>query len=290
MNHLRHILKFFTLYILQGHHRLLQRFLLRLCLISIGVISINATTWADSTTNADIKISAEKAFLQGQQQVEQANIALAELSLTRIPPSSPYAKLLAGNIAAKNGDFDRTFLLLLPLQSNNTLIKAAAASLHASLSSAYEKQGDAINALDQLVRRETYLENTEAISSNHNSIWQVLSGQSLENLIAMRGESTDTTTQGWIDLSLVAKNQEVASGLSTWANSYPDHVAGEFAKTLFAQTLAQTNLNQIKSQVSLPSNGRIALILPFADESFTAQADAFKQGLQAALSQTCHAE
>ncbi len=283
MNHLRHILKFFTLYILQGHHRLLQRFLLRLCLISIGVISINATTWADSTTNADIKISAEKAFLQGQQQVEQANIALAELSLTRIPPSSPYAKLLAGNIAAKNGDFDRTFLLLLPLQSNNTLIKAAAASLHASLSSAYEKQGDAINALDQLVRRETYLENTEAISSNHNSIWQVLSGQSLENLIAMRGESTDTTTQGWIDLSLVAKNQEVASGLSTWANSYPDHVAGEFAKTLFAQTLAQTNLNQIKSQVSLPSNGRIALILPFADESFTAQADAFKQGLQAAL-------
>lgn len=284
MNHLRHTLKFLSSYILQGHRRLLQRMLLRLCLISMGVMSMNTSTWADSTTAADNKISAEEAFLQGQQQVEQANIALAELSLTRIPPSSPYAKLLAGNIAAKSGDFDRAFLLLLPLQSNNAFIKAAAASLHASLSRAYEKQGDAINALDQLVRRESYLQNTEAISSNHNSIWQLLSGQSPADLIAMRGESTDTTTQGWIDLSLVAKNPEPASGLTTWANSYPDHVASEFAKSLTAQILTQTNPSQTKPPISLSSHGSIALILPASVEAFAAQAYAFQLGLQAALS------
>lgn len=272
MNPLHHLPKFLVAPILQRHYRLLQRILLRMSLIAIGSMSFSATSWADN------KMSAEEAFLQGQQHVEQANTPLAELSLTRIPPASPYAKLLAGNIAAKNGEFDRTFLLLLPLQSNNTFTKAAAASLHASLSSAYEKQGDTANAVDQLMRREAYLENAEAINSNHNSIWRLLSGSLLEDLITMRGESADTTIQGWIDLSLVAKNQDVASGLSAWVNSYPDHAA-----TAFAKNLASVNSKQPKALVGLPSRGSIALVLPFGLEAYAAKADAFKLGLQAAL-------
>ena len=88
---------------------LLPRALIRALLILISMLCINTISWAGNT------ISAEAVFLQGQKHLEQGNTALAEVSLARIPTTSPYAKLLAGNIAAKNGDMDKAFLLLLPL-------------------------------------------------------------------------------------------------------------------------------------------------------------------------------
>lgn len=210
---------------------------------------------------------------------------MAELSLTRIPASSPYAKLLAGNIAAKNGDVDRSFLLLLPLQSNTSLIAPAEASLHASLSNAYEKQGDSYNALNQLIQREEYLTDVQGIEINHKDIWKIVTGLNAQDLIGMRGESTDTTTQGWMDLGLFAKNSaknnDGAAELSTWFNSYPDHPATGFAKTLNASS--DSKPNTIETKASLALKGNIALILPFDDAIFAEKAQAFKLGLQAAL-------
>lgn len=261
---------------------LLPRVLIRFLLIIISTLCINTISWADNTTSsADNKTGAEAVFLQGQKHLEQGNTALAEVSLARIPTTSPYAKLLAGNIAAKNGDMDKAFLLLLPLQSSNTFSNTAAASLHASLSSAYEKQGAHYNVLDQLIRREAYLEGTSDINNNHENIWRLLSGLSLENLIEIRGESADTSTQGWVDLGLVAKNQDKVSGLNTWLNSYPDHAASEFAKALAAKSVASESSNQ--TQANLPAGGNIALILPFDNAAYSAKAEAFKLGLQAAL-------
>ncbi|MES2013705.1 MAG: penicillin-binding protein activator [Pseudomonadota bacterium] len=262
---------------------MLQYILLRLCCIFLGAVSINHTVLAKDAANAVSKISAEEAFLQGQQHLEQANLPLAELSLTRIPSASAYAKLLAGNIATQKAEFDRAFLLLLPLQSNQSLNKTATASLYASLSLAYEKQGDSINALDQLMRRESYLKDTISINGNHERIWQLLSNLSLQDLIALRGESADTSTQGWIDLCLATKNQDIASSIKTWVASYPDHVASDFSKILSTQLTTQKNTNQGKAAYTLPSSGSIALILPPAVDPLSPKVNAFHDGLQAAL-------
>lgn len=260
---------------------LLKHIALQATLIFTAFFCASTLSFADNNSTGP-KISPEEAFLQGQKYLEQTNVPLAELSLTRIPSSSPYAKLLSGNIAAKNGDIDRSFLLLLPLQSNTSLTAPAAASLHASLSNAYEKQGDSYNALDQLIRREEFLTDTQAIESNHEKIWKLLTGLNAQDLIGMRGESTDTATQGWIDLGLIAKNSDSAAELSTWFNSYPDHPAIGFAKTLtFVNSTNKPNAEQAKA--SLPLNGNVALILPFDDTAFAEKANAFKLGLQAAL-------
>jgi outer membrane PBP1 activator LpoA protein len=269
MNHCHYLPNLFTTPSFKG---LLQ--LLRYCLV--GIIAISSNSWAND--GSDKPLNAEQAFMQGQQYLEQADLGLATLSLTRIPPSSPYAKLLAGNIAAKNAEFDRAFLLLLPLQSKLDFNQTALASLHASLSDAYEKQGDIAGAIEQLVRRHPYLEEVEAIRHNQERIWKLLSTQTTVDLIAMRGESTDTTMQGWIDLSLATKNQDIPSSLSGWSNSYPDHAASTFAKTL--ATIASESAT---APVAL--NGNIALILPPAHEAMVDKIDAFKLGLQAALSQ-----
>ena len=268
MNYCHYLPNLFTTSILKG---LLQ--LLRCSLV--GIIAISSNSWANDVP--DKTINAEQAFMQGQQYVEQADLGLAALSLTRIPPNSPYAKLLAGNIAAKNAEFDRAFILLLPLQSNLDFNRTAIASLHASLSDAYEKQGDITSAIEQLVRRHPYLLDSQAISDNQQRIWKLLSTQTLADLIAMRGESADTTIQGWIDLSLATKNQDIATSLSSWSNSYPDHAASAFAKTLATTVHEPSNLPTV-------INGNIALILPPAHEGMSEKIAAFKLGLQAALS------
>ncbi len=268
MNHYYHLRNLLTAYHFKG---LLQ--LLRYCLV--GIIAISSSSWANDIP--DKAINAEQAFMQGQQYIEQADLELAALSLTRISPNSPYAKLLAGNIAAKNAEFDRTFILLLPLQSNLDLNQTAIASLHASLSDAYEKQGDIASAIEQLVRRHPYLVDAQSISHNQQRVWKLLSTQTPADLIAMRGESADTTIQGWIDLSLATKNHDIATSLSTWSNSYPDHIASAFAKTL-ATTAPEP------STASAVINGNIALILPPVHEGISERVAAFKLGLQAALS------
>lgn len=256
-------------------------FSLPFLLVLISLLGICTTSFAETknaaeTRGPETKMTAEAAFMQGQQYLEQGNIPLAEVSLTRVPPTSPYAKLLAGNIAAAKGDTDRAFLLLLPLQSNTSLTNPAAASLHASLSNAYEKQGDSLNALTQLTSREAYI-TSQAIEDNHQSIWRLLSSLPAPDLIAMRGEVTDTNTQGWVDLNLAAKNPDAANELATWFNSYPDHPAVGFAKTLATAKSATTKT----SGLALPGN--IALILPFDNPEYADKANAFKMGLQAAL-------
>lgn len=258
------------------------RLMLQLGCISLALIFASTAAWGDDTTPN--KISLEAVFLQGQQHVERAELAQAALSLSRITHNSPYAKLLAGNIALQSADYDRAFLLLVPLQSNQTFSKVAAASLHASLSTAYEKQADIINALDQLIRRQAFLNNAPAISDNQQHIWQLLSDQSLESLISMRGESADTSTQGWVDLSLASKNQDIKSSLNTWLNSYADHAATAFARILLAQTDTAMTEPQIVAADQL-SPGTIALILPATTGKLTEKAAAFQLGLQAALNQ-----
>ena len=226
MNHYRHRLKSTLASSFRCILKIVQ-------LTIFAIMFISTSCWSNGS--ADKPINAEEAFLQGQQYVEQSDLALAALSLTHIPPSSPYAKLLAGNIAVKNAEYDQAFLLLLPLQSMLNFNQTALASLHASLSTAYEKQDDVANALEQLVRRQYYLEDTDAISHNQQHIWQLLSAQTTLTLVAMRGESADTTIQGWIDLSLATRNQDSISSLATWNNSYPDHVATNLAKMLSTQ-------------------------------------------------------
>jgi outer membrane PBP1 activator LpoA protein len=115
------------------------------------------------------------------------------------------------------------------------------------------------------------------IENTHQEIWALLSNQSQNQLITMRGDNTDNEFQGWIDLSLAAKNQDVASSIANWLTYYPDHNARALAKNLALQS------NASASKISPVTQGGIALILPITDEANITQAEAFQQGLQAAL-------
>lgn len=225
---------------------------------------------------AQIKKSPEASFLDGLSCLKQSDTTCAQLALTSIPSQSPYAKLLAGNIAVAAGDFDRAFRLLLPLQAETGLLPQANASLHASLALAYDNQADTLRALEQRTLAERYLSDSADIQLNQQLIWQSLSSLTKEQLIDMRGESLDTTIQGWIDLALTAQDKQ---SIADWRKAYPDHPA---SAALTDQLITQA-ANDNKS-VAKPKGleGPIALLLPFQAEAFYPTADAIWRGFVAA--------
>lgn len=236
-----------------------------------------------AAVKSPVKKSAETYFLEGNACLQQAKIACATLALAKIPSSSPYAKLLKGSIAWSGNLVDESLLLLLPLQSEKHLIIEAKISLHQHLAQAFASLGDTQQALWHLMQVEAAVISAAPefkvshIEKTHQEIWALLSKQSQSQLVTMRGDNTDNELQGWIDLSLAAKNQDVATSITNWLTYYPDHSASALAKNLALQSNASaSNMNTI-------AQGSIALILPIIDEANITQADAFQQGLQATL-------
>ncbi|MDR5172329.1 penicillin-binding protein activator [Methylobacillus flagellatus] len=228
-------------------------------------------------------VPPETRFQEGMACLQAQNIDCAALALNRIPSQSVHAKLLAGNIAAAQQDFDSVFRLLLPLKANTSLDNEAAASLHASLALAYEQEPDPLRALEQRVAAERFLDDEQGRAENHKKIWNGLSNLSRDDLVNIRGESPDTDIQGWIDLALAAQEQD-DNALKNWPDFYPGHPASKgFSQALLSQRPEAPAPSPIAAPVG--PGGKIGVILPFAVEAYYPAADAIEQGFAAAQSQ-----
>ena len=231
-----------------------------------------------------IKKSPEANFLDGEACLKQGNTACARLALANIPSTSVYAKLLQGNIAFTEKQTDKALLLLLPLQTEDKLIPQAKITLHQYLANAFESLDDVQQATAHLMQAEATISTSAikdaqaTITAIHERIWAMLSKPDQTELIALRGNNTDNIFQGWVDLRLAASNQDLNSSLAGWSTIYPDHPAQMFAKTLTA-----TDIKEPTQQASLTSEGSIALIMPLTTEAYAANAEAFKLGLETAL-------
>jgi len=239
---------------------------------------------APPAPNQQIKKSPEAYFAEGSACLKQAQTACAKLAAANIPGASSYAKLLQGSIALAENQADKAMLLLLPLQTDATLNTEAKIALHQQLASAFKNLDDTQQALQHLILAESAMasaapaDKESGIDANHQKIWSLLNGLDQGQLIAMRGENTDNHFQGWVDLCLAARNQDGSSGIKNWISSYSDHPASDFARKLPAANPAQAN-----REIRLPTDGAIALILPLADDIDSSRADAYMQGLAAAL-------
>ncbi len=235
---------------------------------------------------AALKKSPETSYLEGENCLKQGNIQCARLALAGIPSGSAYAKLLQGNIALYEKQTDQALLLLLPLQTETTLIPQAKAALHLQIAAAFAALEDTAQAMLHLIEAESIMtaSNLKELAADtngvHQKIWALLSKLEQSELIELRGNNTDNTFQGWIDLRLAAKNQSPDSSIPGWSLLYPDHPAQAFAKNL-----SESNPESSDAQSALASAGSIALIVPLSVEAYSAMADAFQRGLQAALTE-----
>ena len=220
------------------------------------------------------KKAPQQQYLDGLACLKKSDAACVQLAQASIPSVSPYAKVLSAQIAASQGDFDTAFRLLLPLQAESGLVPEANASLHATLALAYENQQDTLRALEQHVLAETDLSESET-QADQQKIWRLLAGQSKQQLVEMRGESPDNIVQGWIDLALAATgNTSPKKAIESWRKAYPEHPA-------LAELLLQAS-NSNNAQTVATLEGRVALLLPFEVEAYSAAAVAIQHGFEAA--------
>lgn len=259
--------------------------ILTTCLLFGSLYLPAYATDANKATNPDNQLKIKKApeayFLEGNMCLEQSNPACANIALANIPSLSPYAKLLQGAIALNDQRTDDALQLLLPLQADKNLSAEAKISLHLKLATVFENAEDVPQAAGHLMQAKaavaTLPDSQIKIEAIHQKIWSLLNKQEQSILIAMRGNNTDDEFQGWIDLCLASKNQDVQASIASWAVNYPDHSATAFAKVI------TSNSKTPQHQEKLASDGIIALIVPLADEANAARAEALKQGLQASL-------
>lgn len=258
-------------------------------LLIISCLFAAAYAIAAPAVPAQIKKTPEISFQQGLDCLDKSDLPCAQLALNAIPRSSVYAKLLAGNIAAAEGDVDRTFRLLLPLLAEPNLPPQASASLHASLALAYEKQADPLRALEQRTQLEQNLsapQDNAAILSNQQRILALLASVPRNQLIDMRGESLNTTMQGWIDLALALQAPGgKQAALNSWRLAYPDLIVAESLLNELDQPQSTDVGNAAVATTGSELQGPIALILPFAVEDFYPAADAIERGFVAAQAQ-----
>jgi len=229
------------------------------------------------------KKTPEAIFSEGESCLRQGNTACARLALANILSTSPYAKLLQGSIALTEKQTDKALLLLLPLQAEESLIPAAKITLHQHLADAFKDLNDIQQAIQHLMQAEATMtmvnEAQTGIAAIHEKIWTLLGVPEQSELVELRGNNTDNTFQGWIDLRLAASNADLNNSIATWNTLYPDHPAQAFAKSLAAANSAKP-----AAPANLPSDGSIALIMPLTVEENAAKAEAFRLGLETALS------
>ncbi|WP_047553996.1 penicillin-binding protein activator [Methylotenera sp. G11] len=229
------------------------------------------------------KKTPEAIFSEGESCLMQGNTACARLALANILSTSPYAKLLQGSIALTEKQTDKALLLLLPLQAEESLVPAAKITLHQHLADAFQDLNDIQQAIQHLMQAEAAMamadEAQTGIAAIHEKIWSLLGVPEQSELVELRGNNTDSTFQGWIDLRLAASNADLNNSIAAWNTLYPDHPAQAFAKSL-----AEANSAKPAAPANLSSDGSIALIMPLTAEANAAKAEAFRLGLETALS------
>ena len=224
--------------------------------------------------NAKPQKTPEQLYLDGAACLNFADTACAQVALASLKPASAYAKLLQGQIALASADFDTALRLLIPLQAETSLLPQALVSLHASLARAYEHQENALRALEQYVKVGELSDS----ASNQANIWRLVSTQPKEVLLEMRGEGSDTTVQGWVDLALAASYTERRErNIEQWRNAYPQHPASAALLTSIAGAASA------KAKTKSAVNGSIALLLPLDSPVYGNAAQAVQAGFMAAM-------
>lgn len=250
-----------------------------LAFLALCCLLISGTASADPQSSSRQNI--ETSFANGLICLKQHDVTCAQIELAAMAPASPYTKILEAGIAANQQAFDTVLRLLIPLQANTALSPQANASLHATLAQAYKSRGNALHALIQRSLAGRYLSLPEEIDANLQASWQGLNKMPRGALLEMRGESPNSTVQGWIDLALALNHTEPsAPAIEQWRSAYGAHPAGKLLPQIVATAPADAPL-----PVAIPKQNKttIALLLPLEIPAFSNASYAVKAGLLAAI-------
>lgn len=179
----------------------------------------------------------------------------AQILLTRDDPKAAYALL---NIS-------------LPSETSRTVL----AKFHQTRATILQLEKEYFAAASERILSNSYLDDTQEISANYQSLWQSLSRLSPGELDTYRANDTGILSS-WLELAIINKTMlqntvNLEASIATWQQRYPDHPA-----------LVDIIPMIIESSILLAEQpSQVALLLPFTGK-YNDASIAIREGFMAA--------
>lgn len=209
-------------------------------------------------------------------QVREARERLATVDVAKLDPSFVARKrILEAQLAALEGFPDQTIRLLTQAEKIRNLDPSLSAEIYRVRAEAHLAMGQPMSAVADLIAREQFMVNKEALTQNQQQLWHILEAQSYSELKRALSATRDPVLIGWLELAIgVIENASTKNRISIavdgWRKDHPLHPITD----TFLQTLASPVAGVI-GRID-----RIALLLPISSEHAQA-AQAVRDGFLA---------
>ncbi len=185
-------------------------------------------------------------------------------------------RILEARIMSAEGRSETAIRLLNDAERTRNLSPALLAELYQVRAEAEIDLGNPIGAAKNLIGREQYLVDREAIDENQLRLWNTLAGLSRARLASELNITRDRTLAGWIELAIISienagRPTRLANALESWKRMHPGHPAGEALLKALASTKPPGLIGRID---------HIALLLPLSS-SYRVAAEAVRDGFMA---------
>ncbi len=210
---------------------------------------------------ADYQFKAAAALIQSGRH-DPASRLLNSMDLNGLAPVyETRRQLLRGRIAIGTNRPNTAFVLLSGVEKRPNLDPQLSAQLWLLRARTNLLVERPLEAVRNLIMRETYLVDPEELLFNQRRIWALLNRTRMNQLLDVRQTVPDEELSGWIDLTLIHMEHghdafRLENEIRRWQSLYPQHSA-----RLFLQRRASAF-----SGASIIAARQVALLLPLASE------------------------
>jgi outer membrane PBP1 activator LpoA protein len=230
---------------------------------------------SQGTVRYEHLMSAAEALLKAGQ-FQEARQKLAAVPTTRLePPLGPRRRIIEARLLMGQGEHEKAARHLTETLAQGTLSPAVTADLYGTRAQAELALNNPFGAVRNLVAREQFLKDADAIASNQTQLWKILESQKRSRLNAELNLTREGVLSGWLELAMAAADNTynpagLGAAIVNWRKAYPKHPASEsLLSTLTGKAPRLTSRFE-----------QVALLLPLTSP-YAAAASAVRDGFMA---------
>lgn len=160
-------------------------------------------------------------------QTNEARKKLGLVNVNSLDPSFRARKrVLEGQLAASEGDYARAVILLNAARRVPNLSPEVMADIHWVRAQAHMALDKPINAAWDLMQRERYLVDKNAIDENQLQLWKVITSLPRAELRTKQQLTNDKVLAGWLELALISienSGRSLTLAAEQWRARNPTH-------------------------------------------------------------------
>lgn len=174
------------------------------------------------------QLRAVELYLKAAQ-ISEAHKKIREIDVRTLDPSFKARKrLLQGHLAASEGNYARAIILLNAAKRTSNLNPEVLSDIHWVRAQARISLNQPYRAATDLMARERYLTEKDAVRENQLQLWKILTSLPRTELQTKKQQTRDAVLHGWIELALISMEQgarprSITKATEQWKQDYPSH-------------------------------------------------------------------